>query len=82
LVFPPYSAVILCEPFFREDVLKLACPDAFSVAVPSVLPASLKATVPVGIPPDDEITCAVNVTAWPTNDGLSEELSVVVVEVA
>ena len=71
--------MIFCEPFFKEDVLKLACPDALSVAVPSVLPPSLKVTVPVGIPPDDEVTWAVNVTAWPTKDGLSEELSVVVV---
>jgi hypothetical protein len=74
--------VIFCEPFFKDDVLKLACPDPFSVTAASVLPASLKVTVPVGVPLDDEVTCAVNVTAWPTNNGLSEELSVVVVEIA
>jgi len=80
LVFPSYSAVILCEPFFRADVPKLACP-AFSVTVASVLAASLKVTVPVGIPPDADVTCAVNVTVWFTNDGLGKELSVVVVEI-
>ena len=80
LVFPSYSAVILCEPFFRAEVPKLACP-AFSVTVASVLPASLKVTVPVGVPPDADVTCAVNVTATPTADGLSEELSVVVVAI-
>jgi hypothetical protein len=63
-------------------VLKLACPDAFSVPVPRVLPESLNVTVPVGIPPDDEVTCAVKVTTWPTEDGLGEALSVVVVDLA
>jgi hypothetical protein len=71
--------VIFCELFFNDDVVKLACPDAFNVPVPSVLPESLNVTVPVGIAPDDEVTCAVKVTAWPTDDGLGEELSVVVV---
>ena len=69
--------MIFREPFFKEEVVKLACPDAFSVPVPSVLPESLNVTVPVGIALDDEVTCAVKVTAWPTEDGLSEELSVV-----
>ena len=68
--------------FFLGSTYSNLVGPALSVAVPSFLPESLKVTVPVGVPPEDEVTCAVNVTTWFTNDGLTEELSVVVVEIA
>jgi hypothetical protein len=50
---------------------------ADSVPVPSVVPASLKVTVPVGGPPEP-LTVTVKVTDWPKALGLTEELSEVV----
>src|SRR5467141_810036 len=47
-----------------------------SVPVPSAVAPSLNVTVPVGMPePEAGFTVAVNVTAWPKADGLSEETS-------
>ena len=38
----------------------------------------VKVTVPVGVPvPEAAATAAVNVTLWPTFEGLADELSVV-----
>jgi hypothetical protein len=38
----------------------------------------LNVTVPVGVPPTVEVTVAVNVTDWPSVDGLRDELKRVV----
>ena len=51
-----------------------------SVPVPSRLPLTRKVTVPVGPPRKAGETVAVKVTAWSTPDGLSEAVTVVVVE--
>ena len=50
------------------------------VPVPTVVPASLNVTVPLGVPApgDTALTVAVNVTDWPDTDGLAEEATVVV----
>jgi hypothetical protein len=40
---------------------------------------SLNVTVPVGVPGDELVTAAVNVTDWPTCAGLSFDVTVVVV---
>jgi hypothetical protein len=67
-------------PVVRADVLKVAAPLPLSVPVPRVVAPSLKVTVPVGVPAL-HATVAVKVTAWPTGDGVSDELTVVVVAV-
>jgi hypothetical protein len=43
------------------------------------LPASLNVTLPVGVPPPEDETLAVNVTELPTVDGLALEARDVVV---
>jgi hypothetical protein len=72
-------ADIVCEPRLRADVLKLALPKAFTVPVSRVLPPSLNVTVPIGVPGAEEVTVAVKVTDWPTNDGFGKDVRVVVV---
>jgi len=54
-------------------VVKVATPLAFT-ATPeaSAVAPSLKVTVPAGTPPV-EVTVAVNVTDWPSPDGLKDE---------
>ena len=47
-VLPPYEAVMDCVPAASAEVLKLAVPLAFSVAVPRMADPSRKATVPDG----------------------------------
>jgi hypothetical protein len=76
---PPYTVVIECEPRLNDDVTSVATPP-LRVVVASVVPSSLKATVPPGVPPDP-VTVAVNVTDCADVDGLGELLSVVVVGV-
>ena len=66
------------EPAGNVVVLNVARPDV-SWADPNTVCPSLNETVPVGVPADALLTPAVNVTDWPTVDGLSEELSVLVV---
>jgi hypothetical protein len=73
---PGYDAVIWLEPTAREDVVSVA-------TLPDVVP------VPIGFPSAENVTVspsgtagvvvAVNVTGWPTADGLGEDESVVVV---
>jgi hypothetical protein len=75
---PPYTAVIVCAPTERAAVPKLAWPEAFSVAVPSEVAPSLNVTRPIGTPLL-ELTVAVKATDWPNVDGLSAEMSAVVV---
>ena len=61
-------------PTASVEVLKVAAPEEFRVPVPSVVPLSLKVTVPVGTPePVVGATVAVKVTAWPETAGFSEE---------
>ena len=76
---PWYAAVIECEPAASEETEIAAFP-LERVALPSVVAveASVKITVPVGVP-DDEVTAAVSVTGCPKTDGFREETRVVVV---
>lgn len=75
-----YLAVILLVPADRPDVVSEAEP-AVSGAVPIVTPALRKViNSPSGGVPPAEVTVAVNVTDWPTSDGFSEEVTLVVVE--
>ena len=60
LLSPPYSAVMEWEPVEREEVMKVACPP-LKVPVLSIVPPSLKLTVPVAVPLLAE-TVAVRVT--------------------
>ena len=76
LVSPPYMAVIVLDPSGREEVLKVAAPP-LRVTVPRVTEFRLNVAEPVGIPPNCPDTLAVNVTVWPTTDGLTEDESAV-----
>ena len=81
LALPPYTAVMEWLPLFKFETDTVACPDAFKVPEPSDLFPSLKVTVPVGtaVPGALATTVAVKVTDWPLFDGLSEDVTVVVV---
>ena len=62
----------------------MACALPFSNVLPQpliVVPPSLKFTVPVGVPepPPLTLTVAVSVTDCPNTEGLTDELTVVVV---
>jgi len=75
--------VIECVPTLRSLVVNVAWPTPFNVPVPNVVPPSLKnVTVPVGGPAPGvtALTAAVNVTAWPSTDGLADDATVVVVK--
>jgi hypothetical protein len=76
LLSPPYSAVIECEPTDKEEVVKAATPPVRD-PVPNVTVPSLNVTVPVGVPPVPD-TLAVKVTGCPKEEGLTDEVSVVV----
>jgi hypothetical protein len=54
-------AVMARVPAVLNEVVTLACPLLFSVAVPSVLLPALKVTDPVAKPPYWPVTVAVNV---------------------
>jgi hypothetical protein len=74
--------VIVSLPTASVEVLKVAVPEEFRVPVPSVVPLSLKVTVPVGAAePVAWATVAVKITVWPETAGFSEELTEVVVAV-
>ena len=70
-----------CDPSTNAEVVNVACPEPFSVPVPSVVVPSLNVTVPVGVPEPGEAaaTVAVKVTDCPTTDGFEEEPKLVVV---
>jgi hypothetical protein len=70
---------MLCAPSVSEEVVNEAAPAA-KVAVPIAVPPSKNVTVPVGVP-EAPVTVAVNVTACPTELGLTEDESVVEVVV-
>jgi hypothetical protein len=69
-----------CEPALRAvaDVVKLAIPPERD-AEPICTVPSKNLTEPLGELPDDGDTDAVKVTAWPYGDGLTLELSDVIV---
>jgi hypothetical protein len=69
---PLYRAPMLCEPPVRAEVVKTACPPK-TLAVPSAVAPSENCTVPVAYPEDGgwPLTDALNVTAWPSADGLA-----------
>jgi hypothetical protein len=69
---PEYTPVMVCEPAARAEVVKAACPAAFSATVESTVAPSRKSTVPVGVPAG-LLTVAVKVTACPAPAGFSEE---------
>ena len=76
--------MIECAPAESDDVPNVAVVTPAvvdSVPVPSVFDPSLKVTVPVGLPVAGAtaLIVAVNVTDWPTVDGLTLEATVVVV---
>src|SRR5690349_5032960 len=73
-----YCAAIECEPTPREVVANVAWPAASSVPLPIWVAPSKNRTAPVGVPPV-LVTDAVNVTDWPTEAGLADEATVVVV---
>src|SRR5262249_58374545 len=52
---------------------------ALRVEVPSVAAPSKKVTVPVGVPDPDGVTVAVKVTDCPNTEGLTDEVTDVVV---
>lgn len=65
--------MIACAPLLSVEMVRVAIPPA-SVAVPMAAPASLKVTVPTGVP-TDPVTVAVNVTACPKLLGLTDDAS-------
>jgi hypothetical protein len=75
-----YWAERLTVPACRARGVSLAMPP-LRLTVPSVVPEPLKVTEPVGMPPE-QVTFAVKVTATPKIEGLSEEVTVVVVVAA
>src|SRR5579872_4105966 len=76
--FPTYTAVIVCVPMVKAFVVKVATPLPFRVPLPITVVPFLKLTVPAGVPPA-EATVAVKVTSWCQDDGLTEDVTVVVV---
>jgi hypothetical protein len=81
LLFPTYDAVIECDPAVSELVMNVACALPFRAPLPIWVVPSKKFTVPEGVPPE-LVTAAVNVTDWPTVEGLAEDVTVVVVAAA
>ena len=75
---PLYVAVTGSLPTGRVLVVNFAFP-ALSVIVPSVWPPLVNVTVPVASVVA-LVTTAVNVTDWPSVEGLREDETVVVVE--
>jgi hypothetical protein len=69
---PWYAAVIECVPETNAEVEREACP-AFSVPLPMDVAPSKKITVPVGDPVP--VTVAVKVTGCPAVDGLTSEIT-------
>ena len=71
---------MLWLPTVSVDVMNVACPLLSSKAVPKAVAPSVKATVPVGVPPLP-FTVAAKVTGWPNVLGFGVEASVVVLVV-
>jgi len=80
VAFPLNAAVREWLPTARVVTLSEALP-LTSVTVPSAVAPSLNVTVPVGTPAPD-VTVALSVTVWPSEDGLGVLLMVVEVAAA
>jgi len=76
---PLYCAVMECVPTASVDVENVATLLPFSVDEPSVMAPSMNVTVPVA--PDSGLTVAENVTCCPNADGLSDDVTWVVVPI-
>lgn len=61
----------------RAVVARVATPPPFSVIEPSDVVPLKNVTMPVGVPPAELVTVAVNVTDCPATDGLSDEVMAV-----
>src|SRR2546427_10777663 len=74
---PAYSAAMVCVPWDRAEVVKLATPLPRLAGEPSGRPSHLNWTVPVGIPPPGATadSVAVKVRFEPVPDGLAEEVT-------
>ncbi len=73
-----------CEPAVSVEVVRTASSTPLTTLSGTVvvvaLPSMSKTTLPVGVPvPDWGATTAVNVTDWPTVEGLTVEVSVAAV---
>jgi hypothetical protein len=66
-------AVRECVPTDRLEVVSEAAP-LLKAAVPRETEPSKNCTVPVAVPPPLTPTLAVKVIAWPTTDGLADEV--------
>jgi hypothetical protein len=82
LVSPLYVAVIVWLATVSALVVKVALPEVMATVAAKVTVPSLKVTVPVGVPAPGAVaaTVAVNVTVWPKTDGLTVELTVVLLD--
>src|SRR5688572_31266336 len=78
---PEYTAVIVCDPTVNADVFIVATPTLKATGAPTGVPLSRNCTVPLGVPAPGAtaLTVAVKVTACPTTDGLTDEVTAVVV---
>ena len=68
----------MCGPAVSALVANVATPEALRATlaartVAGVVDSSVNVTVPAVTGPSVVLTVAVNVTGWPTNDGLSDE---------
>jgi hypothetical protein len=72
MLLPLYRAVMSCEPPVSAEVVKTTGPFT-TLTLPSAVVPSKNCTVPVANPDDGgwPLTPAVNVTAWPSADGLA-----------
>jgi hypothetical protein len=77
-VSPLYTTVMLCVPTVSADVASDAAPPA-KFCVPNVAVPFLNVTVPVGVPPELDVTVALNVTLCPKLEGFALDATVVAV---
>jgi hypothetical protein len=80
VLLPLYWAVTECAPAVRLEIERVAKPLPSTADDPSVVAPSRNVTVPVGVP-DELETRAVNTTVCPYVDGLSDDVSAVVVPI-
>src|ERR1700730_11598511 len=71
----------LPTPAYVTEQVAMPATRAWLTQAAMLTPPSWKVTVPVGVPAPGgfAVTVAVNVTTWPATEGLTEELSAVVV---
>ena len=70
---------MVCVPRGTLVVLIVAMPELLRVPVPNELEPRTKLTVPAGIAPETEVTFAVKVTDFPTDEGFADDDRVVLV---